>query len=656
LLLAALATAVWAQQPSPDLTETSLEDLMNIEVTSVSKKEEKLFQTAAAIYVITPEDIRRSSATSIPELLRMVPGLNVARIDANKWAITARGFNGRFANKLLVMIDGRSVYTPLFSGVYWDVQDVLLEDVERIEVIRGPGATLWGANAVNGVINIITKPARETQGGLLTAGAGTEERGFGALRYGGPLGRQAHYRFYAKYFNRDNSIDTSGHRAADQWDMLRGGFRLDWKASPKDSLTFQGDIYQGDVEGVASMASLTPPFNRSFNEQVSVSGGNLLGRWSRIFSDRSDLTLQLYYDRTSRAVRLGEVRQTFDLDLQHHLALGRRHDLRWGFGHRVTSDEVSGNFTVSLDPQSRTDHLFSAFAQDELKLVRDRLRLALGTKVEHNRYTGFEVQPNLRLLWTPHEQHAWWASVSRAARTPSRVDDGFRINAAAFPGAGGMINLLSIFGNRDFKSEYLLAYETGYRAQPSKRLSLDLAAFYNVYRHLETIESGRPFLESSPAPPHLVIPLRFDNRMRGETYGLEAAAHWQATSHWKLSGSYSWLRLQLHREATSNDPEAETEEGHSPRHQFHLRSYLKLPRNFEFDTSLSRISRLATLEVPGYTRLDARLGWRLKERLELSLGLQNLLDARHREYGRTEDRTDAMQIKRSIYGKVTWRF
>jgi iron complex outermembrane recepter protein len=335
LLLISLASSVRAQKLTDDLTAASLEDLMNIEVTSVSKREEKLFETAAAIYVITQEDIRRSGATSIPELLRMVPGLNVARIDANKWAISARGFNGQFANKMLVLIDGRSVYTPLFSGVYWDVQDTLLADIERIEVIRGPGATLWGANAVNGVINIITKSAKETQGGLLTVGGGSEETGLGSLRYGGPLGKAAHYRIYTKYFNRTDQVDGLGRSTTGQWAIHRGGFRLDWQASRRDAVTFQGDLYHGSISQQAILPRLSPPFTVAVNDPADVGGLNLLTRWSRSASSKSDFTLQFYYDRTQRFDQVvDETRNTYDLDLQHHLAAGRRHDLVGGLGLR----------------------------------------------------------------------------------------------------------------------------------------------------------------------------------------------------------------------------------------------------------------------------------------------------------------------------------
>lgn len=408
-----------AQKHPIDLTNMSLEDLMNLEVTSVSKKEQKLSQTAAAIYVVTQEDIRRSGATSIPEVLRMVPGLQVARLSGSKWAITSRGFNGRFANKMLVLVDGRSVYTPTFSGVFWDVQDLLLEDVERIEVIRGPGGTLWGANAVNGVINIITKPAKETQGGFLTAGSGSEERGFGGFRYGGKLGRDIAYRLYSKYFNRSNLADMSGRNSPGGWDILRGGFRMDWKGTERDSLTLQGDIYNGHIrERNSSIVSLVPPFRRTLDSQTGVSGGNVMALWNRTFAGGSAMRLQMYYDRTrhedSSAVitSRGEIVDSSDLDFQHRFALGKRQDIVWGIGYRFTSDSVQNTFSVAFDPNHRATHLFSTFVQDEIFIVKDRLRLTVGSKFEHNDYTGFEAQPSLRLLWTPNDRHTFWGAIS----------------------------------------------------------------------------------------------------------------------------------------------------------------------------------------------------------------------------------------------------
>jgi len=658
-LLAGVAGAEARAAPgdsTTDLTELSIEELMNVEVTSVSKKPEKLSEAAAAVYVITQEDIRRSGATSIPEALRMAPGLHVARIDANKWAITSRGFNGEFANKLLVLIDGRTVYTPLFAGVYWDVQDTMLEDIDRIEIIRGPGATMWGANAVNGVINIITKSARDTQGGLVSGGAGSEERGFGGVRYGGTLGDSAWYRVYAKYFNRDDSVDSSGDRTSDEWDMLRGGFRIDWDVSESDSLTFQGDIYDGDLRETVDVAFLTPPALLALDKSFDVTGANVLARWSHVFSDTSDMSMQVYYDRAERdKFQLDEVRDTFDLDFQHRFVLGDRHEIVWGLGYRYTADDLDGSFTISLDPDSRHDDLVTAFVQDEITLVDERLKLTVGSKFEHNDYTGFEIQPSVRLLSTPHERHTLWAAVSRAVRTPARTNDDMRINFLVFPGTDGSTNVMTILGDDDFESEELTAYELGYRVQPVENVYLDIAAFYNVYDDLLTQEPGIPFFELTPAPPHMVIPMYFDNMMDGETYGAEVAVNWNVTESWRVAAGFTCIEMDLDSDSSSGDTLADETERSSPQHQFHIRSYLNLPHNVQFDTALYYVDSLPAQDVSSYVRLDTRLGWRPTENLELSVGLQNLLDTEHDEYGLMEG-AHPTEAERSVYGKVTWTF
>jgi len=653
LLVVCFAPAGRAAQQPRDLTEISLEELMNIEVTSVSKKEQKLSQVAAAVYVITQEDIRRSGATSIPEALRMAPGVQVARVNAGWWALSARGFNGLAANKLPVLVDGRSVYSPLFSGVYWEVQDTLLEDVDRIEVIRGPGATMWGANAVNGVINIITKAAAQTQGGLVTAGGGNEERGFGGLRYGGPLGPNAHYRAYAKYFQRNHWFQGAGQGAVNDWGLLRGGFRMDLNLSKRDSLTVQGDVYRGQGEQQAGIASLSPPFLEVINDQTRSAGGNVLGRWKHS-SAGSETALQLYYDRTFRKDALtGEVLNTLDLDFQHRRALGSRHDLLWGCGYRLGRDQLQNSFTLSFEPRHRQDHLLSAFLEDDIALLEDRLRLTLGSKFEHNSFTGYEVQPNLRLIWTPHLRHAAWLSVARAVRTPSATEHDLRANLIAFPGANGLPNLLSLFGNRGYRSEELRAYELGYRLQLTPGLFLDLAGFYNFYDHLRSFQAGVPFLELAPAPPHVVIPGRFENLIKAQTRGLEVSATWNATSRWRLSAAYSGLAMRFRY--PPGDLGNRQIEGDSPGHQANLRSYLDLTRTVQFDSALYYVGALRQLGVPAYARLDTRLGWRPTPDLELSFVVENLPNNRHLEFI-PEGAIRTTEIGRSIHGKITWRF
>ena len=636
----------------PDLTELSLEELMDVEVTSVSKRKEKQREAAAAVVVITAEDIRRSGATSIPEALRMAPGVHVARINSNRWAVGVRGFNGLYANKLLVLIDGRTVYTPLFSGVYWEAQDLLLEDVARIEVIRGPGATLWGANAVNGVINIITKSARDTVGGLLTVGGGDEECGFGGIRYGAKLGKSTHGRLYLKYFDRDEFVDAAEHRGADGWDALRVGFRVDWgEPEGADRLTLQGDVYDLDAGETLTVPLPFPPMMQTSDEDFDMTGGDLLGRWIHTTPGGSDLALQVYYEQTLRQQAVLEVRRhTFDVDFQHRLEVHPRHELIWGAGYRYTSDDVPGSYALIVDPEDRTDHLFSLFLQDTITLIDERLRLTLGTKIEHNDYTGLEVQPGARLLWTPNERHSLWAAVSRAVQTPSRGHHDMRINIARFPGA-----LLAIFGNDDNEAEELLAYELGYRVRATRRLFLDLAGFYNVYDGLRTSEPGLPFPELVPWPPHLTIPLVHDNRMAGEVFGVELAVDWQVADWWRLRTGYSWLEMRLWLEGSSLDTRSEGTEDQAPHHQFHLLSFMDLPHNLEFDTALYYTDNLSGLDIPSYVRVDARLGWRPTDDLEASLCLQNVFDSHHREFHPIEG-VNPTEPERSIYGKLTWRF
>lgn len=660
LIVPGAPSPLWANPAlTRELIKLNIEQLMEMEVTSAAKKPQKFSQAAAAIFVITAEDIRRSGAISIPEALRMVPGIEVARIDANKWAITSRGFNDRFADKLLVLLDGRTIYDPLFSGVYWDVQDTLLEDVDRIEVIRGPGGALWGANSVNGVINIVTKEAKKTQGTLVTVGAGREERGFGGIRYGGKLGDLGHYRIYAKYFDRDEGVDSSGDDAADDWHQWRTGFRLDQEKA-RDQFTLQGDLYYGKSGQTLTSAMLTPPFAQTFDHDVKVGGGNVLGRWRHTKSTSSDLAMQLYYDRTEReddrpdGTTFSRDRDTIDLDFQHRFLLSERQELIWGLGYRFTRDDLEGISTISFNPDHREDHLFSGFFQDEISLLPNQLVLFLGSKFEHNDYTGLEVQPNVRLRWSPNPRHTFWGAVSRAVHTPSRTNDDVRINFAAFPGRSGLTEL-AILGDRDVDSEELWAFEAGYRSSLTPDITLDVAAFLNEYDHLITTKPATPFFEATPAPAHLVIPNVFSNDMDGETYGAEVTATWKAANWWTWSMGYSVLQIHLHGQTSSVNSQAEEIEGDSPHHQVKLRSLVDLSRHLEFDTALYFVDSLPAQGIPGYIRLDTRLGWHPTEAFEVSIALQNLLDDRHSEFGDASG-VRATEAEHSLYGKVTWRF
>jgi iron complex outermembrane receptor protein len=653
----------WGQAPSPqkappsppgDLTQVSIENLMNMEVTSVSRKEQKLSQVAAAIFVISPEDIRRSGATNIPELLRMAPGLDVAQINANTWAISARGFNLQFASKLLVLIDGRAVYTPLFGGVNWDTQGVPLEDIERIEVIRGPGGAVWGANAVNGVINIITKKAGETPGILATGGGGTQALEFGTLRYGGKIARSTSYRIFTTYQNNNHSPGLNGQDGEDGWHLLHGGFRADTRLSQKDSLTTQGDVYTGSEGAVITHAVFSPPDNVDVERLVTLSGGNILGRWNHVFSSRRDATLQFYFDEYRRGGPSDiDVRDTIDFDFQNHVVLGTRQDLIWGVGYRHTVDDTEGTVDEALVPADSSKQLFNLFVQDQITLKPNRLNLYVGTKLEDSYFTGFDLLPSIHLSWTPNAHRTFWAGISRASRTPTRRDVGLVADLAALPGPAEVV----LLGNPHIQSEHVIAYELGYRAQPTERFSIDVAAFVSAYHNLESTEPQPPFIEPGSVPPLLVFPKLLGNKMHGTTDGVEAFIKWKVVNHWTISPGYSFLQMLLHTDANSLDTTSVVQvEGANPRHQAQLRSHLELWRGFAWDANAYFVGRLPAQSVPSYTRLDSQLTWRLRESVSLSVVGQNLIEDHHVEFNDPFQRVNSAQVKRSAYAKFTWQF
>ena len=649
-----LAAEPPASRPG-SLAELPLEDLLNVEVTSVARQEQSLSESAAAVFVITQDDIRRSGATSIPELLRMVPGLDVAQISANTWAITARGFNAQFANKMLVLMDGRTLYTPLFSGVFWDTQDTILADLDRIEVIRGPGASVWGTNAVNGVINIITKSARETQGGRLAAVVGTEDKGIVSLRYGGALKHGGAYRAYVKSFDRDGFERDAGGEAADDWRAFRTGFRMDASVAGGDSLTVQGDAYRGRTGNTITELSLAPPFQAPSDIEEEISGANVLARWSHATSSTSGLSLQAYLDTYDRQSDLfGERRVTFDADLQHHFALGTGQRFIWGVQARRTEDRTNDTFRTSFTPDRRDDDFFSAFVEDLVNLSDSRWHLTLGSKFEYNDYIGFEVEPTVRLLARLGERSSAWGAVSRALRSPSRADRDARANLQAFPTLGPPA-LVAVFGNPNQRAEEALAYELGYRAQWSEAVSFDAAAFYNEYDGLRTAQTEASFAEANPPPAHLVFPLRFANRSDGHSYGAEVVCNWRVTDHWKLSGWYAWLRVAIDQDPSSTVTAA-AEDADVPRHVAYFRSSLELPRSFNFETSLHFVDELRKQDVPSYLRADLRLGWRPTARIEASVGVRNALDRVHREARPQSSVFEPTLIERSYDAKLSWKF
>lgn len=636
-----------------ELKDMDIEELMNITVRSVSKKEESLSDAAAAVFVISQEDIRRSNATTIPELFRMVPGMQVAQIDSNKWAVTSRGSNSRFSNKLLVLIDGRSIYTAYFSGVFWDEHNLVLEDIERIEVIRGPGGTLWGANAVNGVINIITKHSSDTLGGLVSAGVGSEEQGTGTFRYGNKLGKDATFRVYGKYFNRDDFAGKPGQPEADSWDGQRGGFRMDWKKSESNSFTFQGDIYKGETDERAQNNVISGSSTASFNRTVDIDGANFLTRWEHKNSDTSDITTQFYFDHASRrgATTLRSIIDTIDLEFQHRFQLGDNHKIIWGAGQRFIVDSFEDSIPIQLNPQNRLNYIASGFIQDSIQLLPKTLKLTIGSKLELNNYSGVEVQPSARVLWTPEKNHSFWGAVSRAIRNPNRAEDSIRINSR-FSGA----NMIALIGSDLVEAEEVVAFEIGYRTQARKNIFFDVTLFYNFYDNLQTRERGAAFVETTPAPTHAVIPFIENNEGSGKTYGVEVFSKWNVSEDWELSGGFTYFKMDLDQVATSSFV-FENAEGNDPEYQWNIRSHLTLPYNLEFDTTLYYVDSLDNIDVPSYTRLDLRVGWRPMKSLELSISGQNLLEKEHDEFGAEAVQfTSGTRVQRSIFSKATYKF
>ncbi len=621
---------------------------LDVEVSTVSRQKSTVGRSPTAVFVITNDMIRRSGVRSVPEALRMAPGVHVAKIDASKWAISIRGFSGRFANKLLVQIDGRTVYTPLFAGVFWDVQDLLLEDVERIEIIRGPGATVWGPNAVNGVINVITKSSADTQGSYAMAGAGTEERAFGGGRFGGSVSPDLTYRVYGKGFDRDRAF-APGNNAHDDWRMGRAGFRTDWTPNCEDTVTVQGDVYEGYTGRRNVYAAPTPPtFASILDDDAHVVGGNALMRWTRTLDDDTEWSLQTYYDRTERSYGLTpfrEDRDTIDIDLQYRFRPGQNHSIISGLGYRYGRDRIQNSFAISFLPESRTDNLFSYFVQDEITLREDELYLTVGSKFNHSSYTPFEYQPTARIVWLPTERRSIWAAFSRAIRTPARADENIRLLAVpqAVPGV-----FPTVFGNNSLVSEELLAYEVGFRSQPTDSFSWDWAVFYNRYNNLVGSAIGAPTLANIP-PVVPVVPLSLINGGDAESYGFEVAMRYNVSDTWRLSSSYTFLNME--------DDSGNITDSDSARNVFYLQSSWDIACDWQLDVMWRYVDSLPDVDVPAYNTMDVRLGWTPTPNWELALVGRNLLDGEHFEF--TNDALTgnvATQVQREAYGMITWRY
>ena len=655
--LGGLSGLLGSRAAAEDFTGLSLEELMKVEVTTAAKTPQTLMHTAAAAFVITQDDIRRSGATNIPELLRQVPGIQVAQVNASTWAITARGFNGVYANKLLVLIDGRSVYTPLFSGVQWDLQDTLLEDIDRIEIIRGPGGTLWGANAFNGVINIITKNAADTQGGLARAHGGTREDG-GALRYGGRIDPDSAYRVWGKYDHHESDASPSGASANDRYDSaLAADLRV----------TLEGGATRGDENQIFQRMMPRFPWLSSLEgSTTTVGAGHLLGRVTKNVAPDQEWQLQSYLDWTDRNMAIiNEKRLTADVELQHGSHPLPGHHLIWGLGYRATTDWTAGTFDISLTPSRDIEHLANLFVQDEIAIVPDALSLILGSKFEYTSWSGFDVQPNLRLVWNPEPQQAVWAAVSRAVRTPSRAERNLVFNYGALnPPVVPFPTLVTVFGNPGMLSEKVIAFETGYRWQPTQRINLDISGFYNLYSDLATVDTQAPTLIGGLLPQ---LPVRFQNLGTGHAYGLEVAAGWQPTDWLSLRSAYTFQLTELTPAAGSTDTTLAAYQNSIPRHQVYGRASVSLSPAVALDLQARYVGRLnlaaansplLTLpNVNSYWALDARLGWRLTDRIMMELIGQNLNRSRHVEFadfGPT--RAATAEIPRAAIVRMTVQF
>ncbi|HEX3319592.1 MAG TPA: TonB-dependent receptor [Terriglobales bacterium] len=644
-----------AQNPFKQMT---LEQLGQIEVTTASRGPEPVLDTPAAVYVITQEDIQRSGATTIPDALRLAPGVEVAQADSHTWSVGIRGFGTNLTRNVLVLIDGRTVYTTLLAGTYWEVQNVMLEDVERIEVIRGPGATIWGPNAVNGVINIITKSTKETHGALVSSGGGNLEQGFLNARYGGGNNGGFDYRIYELGFNRGPQYHSDDHNF-DRWRSIQAGFRADWAKNSRDTFTFQGDIYdEGSGTGVTA-ATYTAPYSQTLFGTERLSGGNLLARWQRVFREGQDFQLQVFYDRTNRhQPNFADLRDTFDIDFIDRFRLPGRHQISWGLGARFSRGDNPIVITgLSFLPSPRTDRLLTAFVQDEITVLEKRLTLSVGTKFLGTNYTGLQLQPTGRLLWTPTEKQSLWFAFTHAVRTPSDAERNFTLLGFTGQVVDGLPFFARFNPNPNFHSEQLNGYEAGYRLLLHENLYFDVAAFYNHYGDLFSQDiTGPPFVETDPAPTHLLLPAQFGNGLLGTTKGVEIAPEWRPLKSWRLRAAYSYLQMNIDKARGSLDiGTAPFIEGSSPKHQFSLESGLDFAKMFSFDVTYRYVDALPALnlQIPSYSTADARFDWQVSKEIKLSAVGRNLLQPHHFESGGV-DPGPLIGIKRNAYGQITW--
>ncbi len=623
--------------------------------TTVSKAEEDSFKSAAAIYVVNRADIKRSGATTIPEVLRTVPGLQVARGESGQWTVTSRGFANGFANKLLVMVDGRTIYTPLFSGVYWGSQDMMLENIKQIEVIRGPGATQWGANAVNGVINIITEPAANTQDTLVSATYGNDRDSVMA-RYGGKIENNSYYRLYVTNYNERDIDNLYTKTTGNDFTINRGGFRIDYDEFEKDLITFQGDIYESDIQ-LDSFLPNTAGTTR-LNHNLDIYGTDVLGKWERQIDDLQETKLQIYYDKDSRTHELLSRKvETFDIDFQYSNIFKDDHKLTSGLGYRAVNTSFDGNnFRLYFDPIKRNTYLYNAFLQDEITLLPDKLFLTVGSKFEYNDFTGYEVQPSVKTSWLVTPDQTIWASIARAIRTPNISENDIKMVV----GTAGS-NYTRQQGDTGFDSEKLIAYELGYRIRPTENSVVNIATFYNDYdslRSAELLNGGSPVTEGGNS----FISVFPQNNGEGKAVGFELDGSIKINKKWELKSAYSFLKLDLDTKVGSTDTELEKEEKRSPRHQFNIQSRFDILSNVTVDNILYYVDDIRvtdnysnTLKIPSYFRFDTHIGWQYSKNISFDLVGQNLFDNSHAEFSGALW-SEPIKIGRSVYGKVTLKF
>jgi len=645
-----LAFAALAQTTPESLKQLSLEQLSQIEVTSVTKEPVPAFKAPVALSVLTSEQIHTSGARTLPDLLRLIPGVNVAQIDSSDWAIGIRGFQGKLSRSVLVLIDGRSVYTPLFAGVYWEMQDVMIEDIERIEVIRGPGGTIWGSNAVDGVINIITKNSRNTHGALVDAGGGNVEQGALSWRYGGGTDSLS-YRLYGKGFTRAPEFHSDG-KNFDDWRRGQLVFRIDARLSKRDELTVQGDAYGGEAGQALQISTFTPPAIAITQGEKAFSGENIMAAYRHVLASGSDIQIRTYYDRTDRReLNYREIRNTFDVDFIHHLPF-KRHDVTWGLGIKSSPSHFFQTVpALVFSPAHDTYNIFSAFLQDDIALRPNRLNLTLGSKFEHTTTSGFNAQPSARLSWTPNDTQTIWTAVTRAVRTSSRIEDSFELSFLSQPSIPLFLRLI---GDGKFTPEQLVSYEAGYRHYIAKHGFVTLSLFHNRYHDLLSVESGPLIVEAVPAPTHLVLPLYLRNGIAANSTGGELAGVWDFNSWWRLRASLSVVQMDARRQAGSNDASTVGQlEGDTPSHGSTIQSSFKLPRHVDLNMTYRYVSAVPDQHVRSYSTGDVRIGWRPKGPCEFEVVGRNLLQPSHIEYGGVPG--PLIAIKRSVYAGILWR-